>query len=305
MTPTRADVITLAQFLLGDATGQAFVDGGASAAQIDISQAFVNAYQALVSDFVANQVPKAIFSAFYTLPANTGQLSPAQAGISDFSELVLLEERQVGNSIAITTCNTSSPITATTATPHGLSDGTEVIITGVGGQTGANGRWLITVTGASTFTLNGSTSVAAYTSGGTVTTSPYGYTPVIEIDVLPVLTLPQVLGYYVWQNNIWNFVGCSMARQLRITYQGSGAAPASGTVGIDDSLNTLAYRTAAIAGGSVDMDRAAALAADANAYQSMLVQKAVRVMQKNPKRNQPYKAGRLGNRPYYAPIIVA
>ena len=31
MTPTRADVIGLAQFLMGDSTGATFVDGGASA----------------------------------------------------------------------------------------------------------------------------------------------------------------------------------------------------------------------------------------------------------------------------------
>lgn len=71
--------------------------------------------------------------------------------------------------------NTTSSITgATNATPieltvsnHGWSTGDVVSINAVGGNTAANGTWIITNTGTNTFTLDGSAGNGAYTSGGT------------------------------------------------------------------------------------------------------------------------------------------
>lgn len=62
----------------------------------------------------------------------------------------------------------ASPIVITTTTNHGLTTGDKVTITGVTGNTAANGTFTITVTGAATFSLDGSTGNGAYTSGGTV-----------------------------------------------------------------------------------------------------------------------------------------
>lgn len=59
----------------------------------------------------------------------------------------------------------ASPISIT-ATGHGYSSGDIVHISGVAGNTAANGLWQITVVDANTFTLNGSTGNASYTSGG-------------------------------------------------------------------------------------------------------------------------------------------
>jgi hypothetical protein len=68
---------------------------------------------------------------------------------------------------AITATNTSSPIQVT-STAHGLITGDVVTISGVVGQTGANGTFQVTVLTANTFTLNNSTSVGAWVSGGTI-----------------------------------------------------------------------------------------------------------------------------------------
>lgn len=55
-----------------------------------------------------------------------------------------------------------------TATAHTFSTGDSVTVTGVGGTVEANAaNWRITVTGANTFDLVGSTFTNAYTSGGT------------------------------------------------------------------------------------------------------------------------------------------
>ena len=66
------------------------------------------------------------------------------------------------------TAAAGTPIAITTATPHGLSTGAYVTLYGVLGDTNANGTFVIASTGASTFTLNGTTSNATYTGGGVV-----------------------------------------------------------------------------------------------------------------------------------------
>lgn len=303
MIPTRAQVITYAQFLLGDPSGQKFVDTGATSVQVGIAPAFESAFRELYSTFDLNQIPRAENTVWVNLPAFTTQLSPAQAGIADFGEIVNLEERDIGTSVAITAATTATPIQITTAAPHNVSAGTEILISGVLGQVGANGRWFPTIVDPSNLTLNGSVSVAAYTSGGTLTTSSAGYTPVWEVNELPTGTTPPALYKYVWQNDIFLFVGATLARELKITYFASGTAPVSGSCGVDDSLEFLAFRTAALAGGIVDMARASQLAGDANVYLDKLVQPQVRAMQRNPIRPRAYRAGRFASRPY-TPVVI-
>jgi hypothetical protein len=67
----------------------------------------------------------------------------------------------------LTAATNATPI-AITITGHGYSTGDTVVVTGVGGNTAANGTWEITVTDANTFTLDGSAGNANRTSGGTV-----------------------------------------------------------------------------------------------------------------------------------------
>ena len=72
----------------------------------------------------------------------------------------------------------AAPIAITTPTPHGLVTGQSVSLNAVGGNVAAIGAWTITVTGLTTFTLNGSdgTLSGAYTGGGTYTASSAGGT---------------------------------------------------------------------------------------------------------------------------------
>ncbi len=65
----------------------------------------------------------------------------------------------------ISGASNTSPI-AITSNTHGLQTGNVVTITGVGGNTNANGTFTITRTGANTFTLDGTTGNSNYTTGG-------------------------------------------------------------------------------------------------------------------------------------------
>lgn len=66
----------------------------------------------------------------------------------------------------ITGATNATPIVIT-ITSHGYQTGDQAIISGVLGNTAANGNWTITVLTANTFSLNGSVGNGAYTSGGT------------------------------------------------------------------------------------------------------------------------------------------
>lgn len=67
---------------------------------------------------------------------------------------------------SITGATNASPIVITSAA-HGLSTGQQVTVASVGGNTAANGTFLVTVVDANSFSLDGSTGNGSYTSGGT------------------------------------------------------------------------------------------------------------------------------------------
>lgn len=68
--------------------------------------------------------------------------------------------------LAVTGATNATPIVITTSVAHGLATGALVSISGVGGNTAANGKWTITNVTATTFSLDTSVGNGVYTSGG-------------------------------------------------------------------------------------------------------------------------------------------
>lgn len=73
-----------------------------------------------------------------------------------------------GATLAVTGATNATPIVITTSTAHGYSTGMVVEISGVGGNTAANGIWTITVVNSTQFSLQQSAGNGNYTSGGVV-----------------------------------------------------------------------------------------------------------------------------------------
>jgi hypothetical protein len=71
-------------------------------------------------------------------------------------------------SLTITAASNATPIVVT-STAHGLTTGDPVTVASVGGNTAANGDWVVTRVDANSFSLDGSVGNGAYTSGGTAT----------------------------------------------------------------------------------------------------------------------------------------
>lgn len=84
--------------------------------------------------------------------------------------------------LTITGATNATPI-AITAVAHGRITGDLVTITGVVGNTAANGTWVITKTGVDTFTLNGSVGNGAYVSGGSAALGLGLQLPLVSTDI--------------------------------------------------------------------------------------------------------------------------
>lgn len=74
-------------------------------------------------------------------------------------------------SYQITGATNATPIVITTSASTQLITGQIAYVTNVGGNTAANGTWVVTVLSPTTFSLNGSVGSGAYTSGGTAAAS--------------------------------------------------------------------------------------------------------------------------------------
>jgi hypothetical protein len=120
-------------------------------------------------------------------PVQASDVNVAFQALADRSQYVAVNATMRPKSFSfpqstITAATNATPITVTTSAAHGLTTGDLVYIAGVVGNTAANGEGHVTVTGATTFTIDGSVGNGAWTSGGTVTPAwrvPYGCETVI------------------------------------------------------------------------------------------------------------------------------
>jgi autotransporter-associated beta strand protein len=102
------------------------------------------------------------------LTLNGGTLTYTGPKVSDNREVRVVAGQAdtlnlAGTATAITGATQASPIVITTASTAGMANNDVVAITGVGGNTAANGVWTIAGLTATTFQLVGSTGNAAYT----------------------------------------------------------------------------------------------------------------------------------------------
>jgi len=114
-----------------------------------------------------NSIFGQLFSTF--TPGVTSKVRFSTAiDLSSAAQFVLMGNNH--SDVGINGATNAAPIVVTTGSAHGLQVGDTVIVSGVGGNTAANGRWEVNPLTSTTFELTGSTGNAAYTSGGSVQT---------------------------------------------------------------------------------------------------------------------------------------
>lgn len=89
---------------------------------------------------------------------------------------------EIGGIDTVTNATNASPIVITTSAAHNLQSGQRLQMSGIGGNTAANGTFFITVLSSTTFSLNGSNGNGAYTSGGQAYLETYWDSPRCNIS---------------------------------------------------------------------------------------------------------------------------
>ena len=264
MKPTLEQCYSQSRSLLGDdevSGGQIFVD---SVLQPHTTQAIRELFRVLRGA----QDPFVLVENYFVLPANVAVFDPATAGIlnipePEFVEWVLSPPPTAITNVVLTTG--SSPYATITAPGHGLVIGSfpEVVCYGIQGFdqfNSPNQSWTCAVIDANTVQLLGCTASGTYTAatGDMVSVQVTGeFWPMSAVDRIEAVTVMagqpgQNQGYYAWEGGVFRFLPSPQSRLLRITYRMSGIVDTntSSIVPIDDCLDYIATRAAAMAGKS-------------------------------------------------------
>lgn len=108
---------------------------------------------------------------------------------------------------SVTGASNATPIVITTSTAHEFQTGQRIQVSGVGGNTAANGTRFITVLNSTQFSLNGSSGNGNYTSGGSAYLETYWDAPRANISAD---------GRFVFWTSNWNGVPGGSRKDLYI-----------------------------------------------------------------------------------------
>jgi hypothetical protein len=197
----------------------------------------------------------------YVLPAYQSVLAPAAANISNFGDPISIREMDflASNHKDVTgaTVNTNDHYTDLTVAGHGRADGDVIFVYGVQGLSDdVNASWRATFPDVNTVRLLGCEPSGTYTaSTGKIVWSSDVWSGVLDrVDVRELQSsggstaLGTGLTRYAWEDDIFRFDGATVARLLEIHFQLSGNFPSqdNASLGIDDVLDYMQYRAAAL-----------------------------------------------------------
>jgi len=170
----------------------------------------------------------------YTIEYRSTDTPPPESGMSwwlyetetRMSEYLLLGDNNRVTGVSITGATNTTPIqinVSVNAVSY-FDTGQRVTISGVNGNTAANGTWTITRIGSGIFTLNGSSGNGNYTGGGTVTRIGYTGGSDVSQNSRIILQSPHSSG---WQVRVagepWNINGGPAYASISVGYGGSAA----------------------------------------------------------------------------------
>jgi hypothetical protein len=101
----------------------------------------------------------------------------------------------------------ATPIVITTSVAHGYANGDRVIVDSVGGNTAANGAWIVAGQTPTTFQLTGSVGSGAYTTGG-ITTNRAGYATYLAL-IGPTVTRGGLIGANIHADDVCCYFGAN------------------------------------------------------------------------------------------------
>lgn len=263
MIPTVSMVYDKARQALDDtevAGGQVFTDS-------KINPFYETAYREIFQRFDEWNVQFVNRYAHWNLAAHQTSLLPQQFHVTNFGEPIEVRESKARSEWDISTAVASVDdgwVTITTTAPHDIEDGHRVVILGVKGLSDdVNDSWTVTKVDATNFRLLGAMPVGTHTPS-TGKAFPYdqewsrSFVFVVDASKIGEIRHNRA-GVVAWMNDRFIFERKDETRLLRIKFSLSGNPPtgAGDSIGIDDSLDYMGYRTASLAGGPFGADELA------------------------------------------------
>lgn len=291
MIPQRSDVTQLVLSLLGDTA----VSGG-SIFVASFQAPYLNAaFQEMLSRLSVAGGDRIQREGYYVLAANTAALAPVTAGWTNFGWPEEIRERAITGQYAVSAVTPSSPaagqcsVTLSQALPASVASGTMLETYGINGVSeDVNSSWAITLTDTTHIILNGCTASGTYTNGGQVVYAPLDWSDPLQAndttDIFP-LTSQSELGMYSYSRGVLRFPSCATQRELKVVYNLSGSLPvvsnpvSTDSMGLDDSLNFLAHRTAQLCAAAKGNPRAQQLQQQADYFLGIMLAGAARALQ--------------------------
>lgn len=305
MIPVRSDVTTLVLSILGDTQ----VSGGGIFTSAFQAPYLNSAYQELFGRLSNISAPRAQREAYYIVPAYTGSVTPSIAGISNFGSPLEIRERGTVTGYAISAATPATPAAGSlrltvAALPAAVITGAQADVYSVAGITAeVNDSWTLTVQSTVSVDLNGCAATGTYTSGGVLAYSTEQWsnelTPKGTTDEFPN-SASAAFAMYCWQNGALRLPAAVAAREIRIVYYLSSSLPvvaspvAGDSMGIDDSLNFLANRTAQLCAVAKAPNKVDACRAQADYFLNMMVNRSIRDEQSGEVTQPPPSRPRRG-----------
>jgi hypothetical protein len=285
MIPTGQQVCNLVRRILGDTQisgGQIFTNqflygapaGATAPFNVDLvaGSPMESGYNKLFERMRTIMDRRCRRTSFAFVPQFTSFLNPLTAGISNCGNPINLWERALATppyyditAITLTPASQGVAPSALITVNHGgtLITGQTIEIQGVQGiSDDINNYWTLTVPDTTHIQLNGCTALGTYTASTGIVivgSEAWPQTPMQRVwnqfnfnQIQPGPATQTCFLNWTWETSAIRLPPLAAARELMIDYNLSGQVPLdpSLSLGIDDILNSMAYRVAAIAGRS-------------------------------------------------------
>jgi hypothetical protein len=221
------------------------------------------AWREMWDAMVQADLPRPRQTFYHLLPSYTSVFFPESAGVSGFSDPLMVEEMAPSGSpltVSAITAYTNGALNLTTPT-HSLTSGARVIAVGINED--GNGDFFATIPDNTHVVLNGTVERGAPIKvGQAMIVIPSDPTLVSFSKVNPVSSWTRkapaaTLREYQWEGDRFKFHGATADRILSITgYLSAPPAPEAETdvLRVDNCHNFIAYRAAALLAGAQGRD---------------------------------------------------
>lgn len=249
--PTRLECLNLARDLVGDTS----VAGGDYFTDAVLGQGFNTAFRNLVRALELFTVPEFERVVYFHVGQYVARVNLADKGHEFLGDPTRIREAPASALWNISAVTNTVPVVATLGTaPTGVGPGSWVYVFDVGGQTAANGKWVVSAVAGNDITLAGALTSNAYTSGGQVATISGKLIDMYPVSHLSQEALATSNREYIWRNGSIEFNPTSGAngRLMEVTYFERVEPPTAnnGIVPVNDSVDVIAHMTAAAAARS-------------------------------------------------------